>query len=140
MNRDFKILNIDHIGIAVKSIEKTKDFFEEILGMHSNKTEFVKEENVLVEKVDVENSSSKIELIESMEATSVINRFISKKGEGIHHIALEIDNIHNAIDYLIDNKIKLIYEKPKLGSDNKLITFIHPAFTSGVLIELCQKQ
>jgi methylmalonyl-CoA epimerase len=107
--------------------------------MDYNNKEYVKDENVNVLKIFGVNNETAIELIESDELDSSINRFIEKRGEGLHHIALNIDNLENAITYLKSKDISLVYDKPKIGSNNSIITFIHPKSTPGILIELCQK-
>ena len=140
MSKNFKVLKIDHIGIAVKNIKQSGRLFDELLGMDSSKEEIVEAERVVVKKIAPKESISKLELIEGLYKDSVISKYVDKKGQGIHHIALEVDNIYNAIQYLDFNDINIIYKEPKLGSDNKLITFIHPSSASGILIELCQKQ
>tara|TARA_Y100001970_G_C14214627_1_gene848912 strand:+ start:1216 stop:1638 length:423 start_codon:yes stop_codon:yes gene_type:complete len=140
MSKNFKVLKIDHIGIAVKNIKQSGRLFNELLGMDSSKEEIVEAERVVVKKVAPKDSISKLELIEGLYKDSVVSKYVDKKGQGIHHIALEVDNIYNAIQYLDSNDINIIYKEPKLGSDNKLITFIHPSSASGILIELCQKQ
>ncbi len=140
MKKKFKVLKIEHVAIAVKDINKSKIIFEDILGMNSFKKEIVENENVVVKKIAGNDKTSKIELLESTNPLSAVSKFIDKKGEGIHHIALEVDNIFNAIDYLKFRNCKLIYKEPKIGADNKLITFIHPSSLPGILLELCQKQ
>ena len=107
--------------------------------MDYNNKEYVKDENVNVLKIFGVNNETAIELIESDELDSSINSFIEKRGEGLHHIALNIDNLENAITYLKSKDISLVYDKPKIGSNNSIITFIHPKSTPGILIELCQK-
>jgi methylmalonyl-CoA/ethylmalonyl-CoA epimerase len=96
-------------------------------------------EKVNVLKVYSERKGTAIELLEASNKDSAIEKYINNKGQGIHHIALNVDNILNAIDYLKNNDIELVYEKPNLGANNKLITFIHPKSSPGMLIELCQK-
>jgi len=139
INKNFKILNIDHVAVATENIEILKFLFVDILGMNSSKKEYVKDEDVNVQKIFADNKDTVIELLESEEENSPINKYINKKGKGIHHIALTVDNIENAISYLKDKGISLVYDKPNLGSDNKLITFIHPQSSPGILVELCQK-
>ena len=138
MDRNFKILKIDHIAIAVDDLNTSKSLFD-LLGMNLSKTEEVESENVNVLKIHSENNEHTIELLEPQNDNSVVKKFLNKNGQGMHHIALEVDNIENAISYLKSNNITLIYESPQIGADNKLITFIHPKDTPGVLIELCQK-
>ena len=100
--------------------------------------EKVDNEDVNVLKIHPQNETDTIELLESVSDVSEIKKFLEKKGEGLHHIAFEVDDIHNAITYLKEKDIKIICDIPKKGSDNKLITFIHPKSTPGILIELCQ--
>ena len=138
MDRNFKILKIDHIAIAVDDLNTSKSLFD-LLGMNLSKTEEVESENVNVLKIHSEDNEHTIELLEPQNDNSVVKKFLNKNGQGMHHIALEVDNIQNAILYLKSNNITLIYESPQIGADNKLITFIHPKDTPGVLIELCQK-
>jgi len=140
VKKKFKVLKIEHVAIAVKDINKSKFIFEDVLGMDSFKKEIIENENVVVKKITGNDKISKIELLESTNPLSAVSKFIDKKGEGIHHIALEVDNIFNAIDYLKFRNCKLIYKEPKIGADNKLITFIHPSSLPGILLELCQKQ
>ena len=137
MNRDFKILKINHIAIAVNSNKLALNLFK-LLGMNIVNEEFIKNEKVKVVKVTPQDQTQAIELLEASDSSSVVKKFVDKKGEGLHHIALEVDNISKAINYLMDNDIELIYNSPKTGADNKLITFINPKSTPGVLIELCQ--
>ena len=137
MNRKFKILKISHIAIAVNNNNSALSLFN-LLGMNASAAEFVENEKVNVVKIKPENKDLSIELLEPSDEFSAVRKFIDKKGEGLHHIALEVDNIVEAINYLIDNNIKLVYNSPKRGADNKLITFISPKSTPGVLLELCQ--
>ena len=106
--------------------------------MNIGDTENVATENVDVLKIYPESDDHTIELLEPTSANSSVQKFLNKRDQGLHHIALEVDNIYNAIEYLEDNNIKVIYSSPQKGTDNKLITFIHPSCTPGVLIELCQ--
>ena len=137
MNRKFKILAINHIAIAVENNDESLGLFK-LLGMNTYKTEFIENEKVNVVKVKTDNENHTIELLEASDDSSVIKKFIDKKGQGLHHIALEVDNIIEAISYLKNNNIQLIYSSPQKGADNKLITFIHPQSTPGILLELCQ--
>ena len=140
MDRNFEILNIEHVAIAVNDIMSSKLIFEEVLGMNSSKVENVVNEKVNVLKISPKNNTSKVELIEPSDPLSPISKFLKTKGQGMHHIALEVDNIYNAIEYLKYKRIKLIYDSPNKGADNKLITFIHPSFSPGILIEICQNK
>jgi len=136
---NFKILSINHVAVATKDINNLKFLFVNILGMNSSTEEYVENERVNVLKIFAEDNKTAIELLESEYENSTINKYINAKGQGIHHIALTVDKIQNAIDYLKNNGIKLVYEKPTLGADDKLITFIHPKSSPGMLIELCQE-
>lgn len=127
---------IDHVAIAVKSLTQAIPLYEKLLG-----TTCYKKEEVASEKVNTaffQTGESKIELLESTDENGVINRFIEKKGEGIHHIAFAVDNIQEEISRLKKEGFEFINDLPKLGADQKLICFLHPKHTNGVLIELCQ--
>ena len=140
MDRNFEILNIEHVAIAVNDIMSSKLIFEEVLGMNPTEVENVVNEKVNVLKISPKNNTSKVELIEPSDPLSPISKFLKTKGQGMHHIALEVDNIYNAIEYLKYKKIKLIYNSPNKGADDKLITFIHPSSSPGILIEICQNK
>ncbi len=101
--------------------------------------EYVESEDVNVVKIYAEDNKTAIELLEPTSKLSKIKKFLKNKGEGIHHIALTVDNISNAIEFMNEKNIKLVYDTPQKGSDNTLITFIHPKSSPGILIELCQK-
>ena len=130
-------LKIEHIGIAVKDHEKSNLLFKALLGSGSYKSEEVKEEGVTVSFF--KTGDSKIELLQALNISSPIARFIERKGEGIHHIAFEVDDIISAMAQMKKQGFKLLSEEPKQGADNKLICFLHPKTTNGVLIELCQE-
>mgnify|MGYP001241398510 CR=1 FL=1 len=138
MGKEFKILKIDHVAIAVNNLKESKNIFD-LLGMNSTQEEFVSNENVNVVKIKAEDENHALELLEPSDDSSIINKFINKNGQGIHHIALEVDDIYNALDFLKSKSVKLVYDNPQKGADNSLIAFIHPSSTPGVLIELCQK-
>ena len=138
-NKNFKVIKIDHIAIASKSIESSMRIFSDILGIPHGEKEQVENEKVNVLKFLNENNDTSIEIVEPISKDSTLNNFINNRGQGLHHIALEVDNIYNAIEYLKNIKIELIYDIPQIGSDNKLITFIHPKSSPGILLELCQK-
>lgn len=137
MDKQFKILKIDHIAVAVKSINNSTNIFT-LLGMDCQDVEHVDNEKVNVVKINPESHDHTIELLEPSDDSSLIESFLNKRGQGLHHIALEVDNIYNAIEYLEYNNIKMIYNQPQTGANNKLITFIHPSSTPGILIEICQ--
>lgn len=131
------INKIEHLGIAVKSIDAANDIYHKLLGTASYKTENVESENVLTSFFKV--GESKIELLEGTSADSPITKFIEKKGEGLHHIAFDVDDIVAEMQKLKEQGFTLLSDKPKRGADNKLICFVHPKSTNGVLIELCQE-
>ena len=128
---------IEHIGIAVKNIENSNLLFEKILGSPSYKQEEVASEGVKTSFF--KNGPNKIELLEATNAESSIAKFLEKKGEGIHHIAFAVNDIYAEIKRLQAQGFTLINEIPKKGADNKLVVFLHPKETNGVLIELCQE-
>jgi methylmalonyl-CoA/ethylmalonyl-CoA epimerase len=127
---------IEHIAIAVKSLNESIPLYEKLLGTPCYKKEEVESEEV--NTAFFKTGESKIELLESRSKDGVINRFIEKKGEGMHHIAFAVDDIIKEILRLKAAGFEFINEEPKRGADNKLICFLHPKTTNGVLIELCQ--
>lgn len=131
-------MHIDHVGIAVRDLKQAISTYEKILNKPLIKTEKVESEKV--ETAFFETGESKVELLGPTDPTSVIQKFVDKKGEGIHHIAFEVEDIHLEMDRLKDEGFTLLNEKPKQGADNKLVAFIHPKENHGVLIELCQSQ
>lgn len=128
---------IEHIGIAVKNIREANLVFEKLLGVAPYKAESVESERVNTSFFQV--GGNKIELLEATGADSAIARFLMRKGEGIHHIALEVDDIEKEMERLKGEGFILLNEVPKVGADNKLVCFVHPKETHGVLIELCQQ-
>ena len=131
------IKKIDHIAFAVKNIESSAKLFEKIFNVQSSKTQIVKQENVKTKFLTI--NESKIELVEGTRENSSITNFIKKKGEGIHHIAIEVDDIKKEIKRLEKEGFKPINNSISKGANNKLISFLHPKETNGVLIEICQK-
>ena len=129
--------NIEHIGIAVKNLDDANKLYAKLFGKPSYKTEVVESENVKTSFFKVGNN--KIELLEATEEDSIIAKFIEKKGEGIHHIAFEVDNINEEIERLKNEGFVVLSDVPKQGADNKLVVFLHPKSANGVLIELCQE-
>lgn len=129
---------IEHLGIAVKSIEKSARMYEVLLGKPSYKTEIVESEGVSTMFFQI--GESKIELLEATKSDSPIAKFIEKKGEGIHHIAYDVSDIEAELERLQDQGFELIHMTPKDGADNKRIAFLHPKSTGGVLVELCQEK
>ncbi len=127
---------IEHIGIAVKSLEVSNLVFEKLLGVPAYKEEEVASEGVRTSFF--QNGPNKIELLEATSAESPIAKFLDKKGEGIHHIAFDVDDIEAEIKRLTNEGFTVLNQIPKKGADNKLVAFLHPKTTNGVLIELCQ--
>jgi methylmalonyl-CoA/ethylmalonyl-CoA epimerase len=128
---------IEHIGIAVKSLDISIPLFEKLLGSNCYKQEIV--ENEKVKTAFFKSGETKIELLEDANEQGIINRFIEKKGEGMHHIAFSVKNIVEEVERLKSVGFEFIQEEPKPGADNKLVCFLHPKGTNGVLIELCQE-
>lgn len=131
------INKIEHIGIAVKNLADASKIYESLLGIGSYKLEEVSSEQVVTEFFKV--GDSKIELLSATHTESSIAKFIDKRGEGIHHVAFEVDDIYQEMERLKGEGFILLSEEPKIGADNKLICFVHPKSSSGVLIELCQE-
>jgi methylmalonyl-CoA/ethylmalonyl-CoA epimerase len=129
---------VEHIGIAVKNLASSVPLFEKLLNSLCYKTESVESEKV--NTAFFKKGETKIELLESAEPEGVIARFIEKKGEGLHHIAFEVENIEKEMERLKKEGFVLLNDKPKVGADNKLICFLHPKHTNGVLIELCMER
>ena len=125
---------IEHIGIAVKKLSVSIPLFEKLLNTPCYKTEAVESEQV--NTAFFEKGETKIELIEAYAPGSVINSFIEKRGEGLHHIAFEVDDIEAEVKRLVAEGFNMINEEPKEGADNKVVCFLHPKSTNGVLIEL----
>jgi len=131
------MLKVEHIGIAVKTLAESVPLFEKLLNSQCYKTEVVESEKV--NTAFFKTKDTKIELLESIDENGVISKFIDKKGEGLHHIAFEVDNIETEMERLKNEGFILLNDKPKKGADNKLICFLHPKSTNGVLIELCEQ-
>jgi len=129
------MLHIEHIGIAVSSLEKSIPLFEQLLNTPCYKKEAVESEGV--ETAFFQTGEAKVELLEAANENSPIAKFIAKKGEGIHHIAFEVENIEAEMKRLSALGFELLNETPKRGADNKLVCFLHPKTTNGVLVELC---
>jgi len=127
---------IEHIGIAVKSIENANQIYTSLLGASPYKMEEVKSEGVKTSFFKI--GDSKIELLEAINPDSAIAKFIEKRGEGVHHIAFAVDDIQSEIVRLKNEGFIVLNDTPKKGADNKLVVFLHPKSTAGVLVELCQ--
>jgi methylmalonyl-CoA/ethylmalonyl-CoA epimerase len=132
------MLKIEHIGIAVKELSKSAPLFEKLLNSQCYKTETVESEQV--NTAFFKTGDTKVELLESSTAEGVIARYIDKKGEGIHHIAFEVADIFAEMERLKSEGFILLNEQPKDGADNKLVCFLHPKGTNGVLVELCMEK
>lgn len=130
------MLYIDHIGIAVKNIRESNEIYSRLLNASPYKEELVVAENVLTSFF--RNGQTKIELVQSLDENGAIAKFIEKRGEGIHHIAWEVLDIHEEMRRLEKEGFQLIYDTPKRGADNKWVNFIHPKSANGVLTEICQ--
>lgn len=128
---------IEHVGIAVSDMQTANELFSKLLGAESYKSETVESEGVCTSFF--KTGENKIELLEALDSESPIAKFISKKGEGVHHIAFEVDNIRAEMKRLKSLGFILLNEKPKKGADNKLVCFIHPKSANGILVELCQE-
>lgn len=140
MKRDFFCLNmnkIEHIGIAVRNLNKANILYAKLFNQSPYKTEVVESEGVSTSFFKV--GDNKIELLEATNEDSVITKFIEKKGEGVHHIAFDVDDIYAEIKRLKEEGFVILNETPKKGADNKLVCFVHPKSANGVLIELCQE-
>lgn len=131
-------MKLEHIGIAVKSLGISDELFTKLLGKESYKKETVEREGVVTSFY--ETGESKIELLEASNPESPISKFIDKRGEGIHHLAFGVENILNEVERLKKEGFQFISEEPKEGADNKLVVFLHPKSTNGVLVELCQEK
>ena len=129
--------NVEHIGIAVKELEEAEKLFSNLFNSKPYKRETVVSEGVLTSFFQV--NQTKIELLQSTDPDGVIARFIEKKGEGFHHVAFEVDDILAEMARLKKEGFTLLSETPKTGADNKLVCFLHPKSTNGMLIELCQE-
>ena len=132
------MLKVEHIGIAVKNLEESNELFRKLFGQAHYKIEKVESEAVNTSFFLL--GETKIELLEATDAESSIGKFIQKKGEGIHHIAFAVTDIEAEIKRLIEAGFVVLNKKPRPGADNKLVCFLHPKNTNGVLIELCMEK
>jgi len=130
------ILKIEHLGIAVKDATASKSVFEKLLGAEAYKEEAVESEGV--KTVFYQLGESKLELLQATDPSSAISKYLDKNREGVHHLALAVDDIYTEIKRLKKEGFVFINETPKKGADNKLIAFIHPKSANGILLELCQ--
>ncbi len=132
------IKRIEHLGIAVESIEESLPVFETLFDKSSYKTEIVESEFVRTAFLQV--GESKIELVEATDPNSAIAKYLSKNKQGFHHVAFEVDDLESELSRLADKGFELIHATPKDGADNKRIAFLHPKSTAGLLVELCQEK
>jgi methylmalonyl-CoA/ethylmalonyl-CoA epimerase len=132
-----KILKIDHLGIAVNSIEQGQHFWTEALGLRYEGSETVEEQRVTTAFFPV--GESEVELLESTSPDGPVAKHIEKKGEGIQHVAFRVENLEEALNELKQKGIRLIDEKPRIGAGGAKIAFLHPKATNGVLVELCER-
>ncbi|HJO62586.1 MAG: methylmalonyl-CoA epimerase [Desulfobacterales bacterium] len=132
-----KVLKMDHLGIAVNSIDETKRFWADVLGLKFEGSEIVEEQKVTTAFFPV--GDIEVELLESTAPDGPIARYLEKKGEGIQHIAFRVENVKKALEELKEKGIKLIDEKPRKGAGGAKIAFLHPRSTHGVLVELCER-
>ena len=131
------MIKLEHIGIAVSNLEVSIPLFEKLLNTNCYKTEVVESEKVRT--AFFQKWDTKVELLESSHPDGVIGKYIEKKGEGIHHLAFEVENIVEEVERLEKEGFVFINKEPKKGADNKMICFLHPKETNGVLIEICQE-
>lgn len=129
--------NVEHIGIAVKDIAVSNELFTKLFNIAPYKSESVESEGVTTSFFKI--NQTKIELLEATKEDSAIAKFIEKKGEGIHHIAFEVEDIYQEMKRLSSEGFTLLSTEPKRGADNKLVCFLHPKGTNGVLVEICQE-
>jgi len=132
------MVKIEHIGIAVNHLDDALPLYEKLLNAQCYKTEHVASEFVNTAFINI--GDSKIELLEATNENSAIAKFLARRGEGIHHIAFEVENIYDEMERLKNEGFQLLMDKPKDGADNKLVCFIHPKSAGGTLIEICQEK
>jgi methylmalonyl-CoA/ethylmalonyl-CoA epimerase len=131
------MIRLEHIGIAVKNLEESNELFEQLLGRTHYKVEEVESEHVKTAFFKI--GESKVELLEATAPESAIAKYVDKRGEGLHHVAFEVEDIEAEMERLKKEGFRLLNEKPKRGADNKLVCFVHPKSANGVLVELCQE-
>jgi methylmalonyl-CoA/ethylmalonyl-CoA epimerase len=129
-------MKLEHLGIAVKSLEQSVPIFEKIFGVKASSVQVVEEQKVKVQKIKLENCD--IEILEGTDPESPISKHIEKRGEGIQHCSFEVHDIVKSLSELKEGGVKLINETPRVGADNMLIAFLHPKSTAGILMELAQ--
>jgi len=134
----FKILGIEHVGIAVKDLNGISEIFGELLGLDLHRREKVDDQQVITDIYHA--GKDKLEFIKATSPDSPLAKFLGKRPEGMHHIALIVDDIQSALNYLNENDVQLIDSSPRIGAEGLQIAFIHPKSTGGVLVELCEKK
>ena len=134
----FKITGIEHVGIAVKDLNSISEIFGELLGLDLHRREKVDDQQVITDIYHA--GKDKLEFLKATSPDSPISKFLGKRPEGMHHIALIVDNIQSALDYLNENDVQLIDKRPRIGAEGLQVAFIHPKSTGGVLVELCEKK
>ena len=134
----FKILGIEHVGIAVKDLNSISEIFGELLGLDLHRREKVDDQQVITDIYHA--GKDKLEFLKATSLDSPIAKFLVKRPEGMHHIALIVDNIQSALNYLNENDVQLIDKRPRIGAEGLQVAFIHPKSTGGVLLELCEKK
>ena len=134
----FKILGIEHVGIAVKDLNGISKIFGELLGLDLHRREKVDDQQVITDIYHA--GKDKLEFLKATSPDSPIAKFLGKRSEGMHHIALIVDDIQSALDYLNENDVQLIDSSSRIGAEGLQVAFIHPKSTGGVLVELCEKK
>ena len=133
----FKVLGIEHVAVAVNDMDNPSNFFGNLLGINNTSKEEVEDQKEITDIYDT--GSGKIELLKAIAEDSPITKFLSKRGQGVHHVAFLVDDLQLALAELAEAGVELIDSKPRVGAEEMLIAFLHPKSTSGVLVELCQK-
>ena len=134
----FKIIGIEHVGIAVKDLNSISEIFGDLLGLDLRRREKVTDQQVITDIYHA--GKDKLEFLKATSPDSPIAKFLDKRAEGMHHIALIVDNIQSALNYLNENDVQLIDKRPRIGAEGLQVAFIHPKSTGGVLVELCEKK
>ena len=134
----FKIIGIEHVGIAVKDLNSISEIFGDLLGLDLRRREKVTDQQVITDIYHA--GKDKLEFLKATSSYSPIAKFLEKRAEGMHHIALMVDNLQSALDYLNEHDVQLIDKSPRIGVEDLNIAFIHPKSTGGVLVELCEKK
>ena len=134
----FKIIGIEHVGIAVKDLNSISETFGDLLGLDLRRREKIEDQQVITDIYHA--GKDKLEFLKATSPDSPIAKFLEKRAEGVHHIALVVNNLQSALDYLNDQGVQLIDQSPRIGAEGLNIAFIHPKSTGGVLVELCEKK